>query len=391
MRIAMVGPFGFHPNKTMRSRAFQLARQLAQRGHTVKIFMPPWHTPDEADQSWQEDGVELRYTPLKAEMVGTAVTLIRETLAWNPEIVHTFKPKAYSGLTALWIWYFKRRQIRLITDSDDWEGWGGWNDLAPYSRLQKHFFAWQERWGMAHCHTLTVASRELQKLAQASGVSSKRIHYLPNGPGIGDRTTEAAADRRAELGLTDHPTLLLYSRLFEFDSGRLLAVLERVRTAVPNFRLLLVGAGLYQENAAHFQQQLQDAGLLEHVVDVGWLEESAVPNTLAAADVGLYLMDDTLLNRTKCPVKLADMAYIGLPVVGEAVGQVTEYIKHDQTGLLTPSGDIEGLSSAVIHLLQNKPLQQQFSTAARIHIRHAFTWDILAAQLEDIYQMQYEG
>jgi glycosyltransferase involved in cell wall biosynthesis len=381
----MVGPFGFHPNKTMRSRAFQLARHLVQRGQTVKILMPPWHTPEEAGRSWQEDGVELRYTPLKAEMVGTAVSLIRETLAWNPEIVHTFKPKAYSGLTAWWLWYTKRRQIRLITDSDDWEGWGGWNDIAPYSTLQKHFFAWQERWGMAHCHALTVASRELEKMAQENGVPADRIHYLPNGPGIGDRTADAAA-RRADLGLTDHPTLLLYSRLFEFDTGRLLAVLERVKTAVPNFRLLLVGAGLYQEDAAHFQQQLQAADLLEHVVDVGWLEESAVPNTLAAADVGLYLMDDTLLNRTKCPVKLADMAYIGLPVIGEAVGQVTQYIQHDQTGLLSPSGDIEGLSSAVIHLLQNPPLQQQFSTAARIHIRQSFTWDILATQLEDIYQ-----
>jgi glycosyltransferase involved in cell wall biosynthesis len=381
----MVGPFGFHPNKTMRSRAFQLARHLVQRGQTVKILMPPWHTPEEAGRSWQEDGVELRYTPLKAEMVGTAVSLIRETLAWNPEIVHTFKPKAYSGLTAWWLWYTKRRQIRLITDSDDWEGWGGWNDIAPYSTLQKHFFAWQERWGMAHCHALTVASRELEKMAQENGVPADRIHYLPNGPGIGDRTADAAA-RRADLGLTDHPTLLLYSRLFEFDTGRLLAVLERVKTAVPNFRLLLVGAGLYQEDAAHFQQQLQAADLLEHVVDVGWLEESAVPNTLAAADVGLYLMDDTLLNRTKCPVKLADMAYIGLPVIGEAVGQVTQYIQHDQTGLLSPSSDIEGLSSAVIHLLQNPPLQQQFSTAARIHIRQSFTWDILATQLEDIYQ-----
>jgi glycosyltransferase involved in cell wall biosynthesis len=122
------------------------------------------------------------------------------------------------------------------------------------------------------------------------------------------------------------------------------------------------------------------------MVEVGWVKEDILPDTLAAADVGLYLMDDTLLNRTKCPVKLADMAYIGLPVVAESVGQVTEYIKHEQTGLLTPSGDIEGFSSAVINLLQNQPLQQQFATAARIHIRQSFAWDILAAQLEGIYQ-----
>jgi glycosyltransferase involved in cell wall biosynthesis len=385
MRIAMVGPFGFHPNKTMRSRAFQLARQLVQRGHTVRLLMPPWQTPEEAGRSWEEDGVELRYTPLWGGMAGTAVSLIRETLAWKPEVVHAFKPKAYSGLTAWWLWQFKRRQIRLVTDTDDWEGWGGWNDIAPYSPLQKRLFAWQERWGMAHCHALTAASRTLESLAWSNGVPPERVHYLPNGPGIGDRTEQAAA-RRVALGLAERPTLLLYSRLFEFDITRLLAVLKRIKTAVPNFRLLLVGASLYQDDSIRFQEQLQDTGLAAHIIEVGWLEESAVPNTLAAADVGLYLMDDTLLNRTKCPVKLADMAYIGLPVVAEGVGQVTEYVKHGQTGVVCAVGDVEGVSAAVIRLLQDEAERERFSAAARKHLRQSFTWDKLAGQLENVYQ-----
>jgi glycosyltransferase involved in cell wall biosynthesis len=321
-------------------------------------------------------------------MVGTAVSLIRETLAWQPEIVHTFKPKAYSGLTAWWLWQFKRRQIRLVTDSDDWEGWGGWNDLAPYSPLQKRFFAWQEQWGMGHCHALTVASRELEKMAIAigttNGVPPERIHYLPNGPGISDRT-ENAAVRRAELGLEGRPTLLLYSRLFEFDTIRLIEVLKRVKAAVPDFRLLLVGTSLYQDDAARFREQLQVADLAAHVEEVGWLEETAVPDTLASADVGLYLMDDTLLNRTKCPVKLADMAYIGVPVVAEGVGQVTEYVKDGQTGVVCPVEDVAGLGAAVIRLLQDKEEQQRFSAAARIHMRLSFTWDKLVERLEDVY------
>lgn len=384
MRIAMVGPFGFHPNKTMRSRALPLARQLVQKGHTLRLLMPPWQTPEEADRDWEEDGVALRYVPLRGGMVSTAVSLIRETLAWQPEIVHTFKPKAYSGLTAWWLWHFKRRKIRLVTDSDDWEGWGGWNDIAPYSRPQKHFFAWQEQWGMGHCHALTVASRELERMAQAKDVPPERIHYLPNGPGIGDRT-EKAAGRRAELGLAEQPTLLLYSRLFEFDTTRLIEVLKQVKSAVPNFRLLLVGTSLYQDDAARFREQLQAADLTAHVVEVGWLDETAVPDTLASADVGLYLMNDTLLNRTKCPVKLADMAYIGLPVVAEGVGQVTEYVKDGQTGVVCAVGDVAGLGAAVGRLLQDVGEREQFSAAARVHIRQSFTWDILAEKLEDVY------
>ncbi|HRO89860.1 MAG TPA: glycosyltransferase, partial [Promineifilum sp.] len=148
MRIAMIGPFGLHPKQTMRSRALGLARPLVDRGHTVRLIMPPWDTPDEADREWQEDGIELRYVSLKGGTLGITRRLVRETLAWRPDVVHTFKPKAYSGLVAEWLWRFHRGRIRLVMDTDDWEGAGGWNDIAPYSPLQKRFFARQERWGL---------------------------------------------------------------------------------------------------------------------------------------------------------------------------------------------------------------------------------------------------
>ena len=47
------------------------------------------------------------------------------------------------------------------------------------------------------------------------------------------------------------------------------------------------------------------------MIDLGWVELEQLPLLLSSVDVGIYLMDDTLLNRTKCPVKLADMIAYG--------------------------------------------------------------------------------
>jgi glycosyltransferase involved in cell wall biosynthesis len=389
MRIAMVGPFGFHPNKTMRSRALGLARPLVARGHAVQLFMPPWHTPAEADKRWQEDGVALRNVPLSGGMVGITRRLVGEVLAWQPDVVHCFKPKAYSGLVAWWLWQFHRRHIRLVVDSDDWEGRGGWNDLAPYSPAQKRFFAGQERWGLTHCHALTVASRALETLAWSHGALPARVVYLPNGAGIerfvgnseqltgnGEQLTEEAATG---------PCLLLYSRLFEFDTGRLVAILQGVQTAVPRLKILAVGAGLYDADAAHFRHQLAEAGLLDAVEDVGWADENALPHLLRRADVGIYLMEDTLLNRAKCPVKLADMVAVGLPVVGEAVGQVVEYVVAGHSGLLRPSGDVAGLTADLIHLLTQPAERARLAANARHHYAAHFSWPHLAARLEQAY------
>ncbi|MCA9939764.1 MAG: glycosyltransferase family 4 protein [Anaerolineales bacterium] len=385
MRIAMIGPFGFHPNKTMRARALNLARALVRRNQQVSIFMPPWHTPREADRVWTEDGVAIRYVPLRGGVVGITHRLVRECLAWKPDVVHCFKPKAYSGLAAWWLW--RRQQVRLVVDTDDWEGAGGWNEIAPYSRGQKWFFARQERWGMTHCHALTVASRTLQSLAWAQGAPPTRVVYVPNGPGITAPTGDAAA-RRAALGLGQRPTLLLYSRLFEFDGERLVQILRRVRESVPTFALLMVGAGLYAADAAALRAGLADAGLLPHIVDVGWLEEQDVAAALAVADVGIYLMEDTLLNRTKCPVKLADMLACGVPVVGEAVGQVPEYVVHGQTGLLRPSGDSDGIAADLVELLRNQERRRLLGRMAQAHIEAHFRWDHLAARVEEAYTEQ---
>jgi len=385
MRIAMVGPFGFHPNKTMRSRALGLARPLAARGHDVHIFMPPWQTPAEADKRWQEDGVAIRTVPLSGGTLGITGRLLREVLAWQPDVVHCFKPKAYSGLVAWWLWQFHRRRLRLVVDSDDWEGWGGWNDLAPYSTAQKQVFAWQERWGMAHCHALTVASRALETLAWGRGVPPERVVYVPNGAGIAQSGAQDDQPSPAH-SLTRSPHLLLYSRLFEFDTGRLVAVLQGVQTAVPDLKILAVGAGLYEADAAQLRQQLAGAGLLAAVEDVGWVAEAELADTLCRADVGLYLMDDTLLNRTKCPVKLADMLALGIPVVGEAVGQVSEYVVHGQTGLLRPSGDVAGLTADLIHLLTEPEKRAQMARNGRRHYAAHFAWPRLADRLEWVYQ-----
>ena len=182
MKIAMVGPFGLHPNQTMRSRALKLAKPLVVRGHEVTIFMPPWQTPEEADKTWQEDGVTLRYIPLSGGTGGITRRLVKEVLAFGPDVVHCFKPKAYSGLVAWWLWQFHRRKLRLVMDTDDWEGWGGWNDKGNYSTTQKHFFAWQEEWGMTHCHALTVASRTLQSIAWSMGIPQEQVVYVPQWP-----------------------------------------------------------------------------------------------------------------------------------------------------------------------------------------------------------------
>ncbi len=278
----------------------------------------------------------------------------------------------------------------MIVDSDDWEGWGGWNERAAYSASQKRFFSWQERWGMSHCHQLTVASRALQSIAWSQGIAEGNVVYLPNGTGLSAGKEPVAEQeigaKRQMLGVDKRPILLLYSRLFEFKTARLAKILAGVKTAVPDLAILSIGESLFADDAVQLRDQLSEADVLSAVIDLGWTDPDDLPLLLSCADVAIYLMDDTLLNRTKCPVKLADLISMGVPVIAETVGQVPEYVVNGLNGHLRAAGDIVGIIEDCVSLLKGQTERARMAEQARDHYAANFSWELLADRLVRTYE-----
>ena len=148
MNIVFIGPFGLRPKATMSIRAVPLAKALATRGHTVTVLIPPWDDPERSGQSWEEAGVRIVNVALPRKVFRLPLlfhilltrTLVAQTLALQPDVIHCFKPKAYAGLAHLVLWWLRRLtnlSVRLVVDTDDWEQ--GWNAVLPYSALQKNF------------------------------------------------------------------------------------------------------------------------------------------------------------------------------------------------------------------------------------------------------------
>jgi len=386
-RIVMIGPFGLQPRMTMRVRALPLAKALVRQGHTVTVLLPPWQNPDDAGRVWTEDGVRIENVDLPRGIPGwfhgqLTRRLVNRTVALDPEIVHTFKPKAYAGLAHLAL----TRRYPVVVDTDDWEGSGSWNAIGDYSPLLQRFFAWQERWGLRSASAVTVASRALQTLVWSMGGAPERVFYLPNGAGAPAFEVVPPTPGR--------PTVLLYTRFFEFDLERLWRVMRLVRDSRHDVRFLVVGKGFAGEEdrllalagRAGWRVVRAELPVIASAADVpdadlayvGWGTATNLAACFGSATLGIYPFDDTLLNRTKCPMKLMDMLSAGIPVVADAVGQIVEAIVPGETGRLVRAGDDRAFAEAVLALLADPEALRAMGRAAKVDVARRFGWGGLA-------------
>jgi glycosyltransferase involved in cell wall biosynthesis len=180
------------------------------------------------------------------------------------------------------------------------------------------------------------------------------------------------------------PNVLLYTRFFEFSLDRPLEVFRRVQERYPGARLVIAGAGLHGEEKVllGFARERGMAGAVELR---GWVEPDQAAPLFRAADIAIYPFNDTLVNRTKSPVKLLELMGAGLPVVAESVGELAEVIEGGVSGLLVPSGDVEGLAAAILHLWEQPGLRERLGEGARRRIAGHYIWDVNRRRLEAFY------
>ena len=392
MNIVFVGAFGLAPKSTMKVRALPLAKALARRGHRLTMVLPPWDNPPDSGATWEEEGVTIINVPLPAKVpflwYGTlGLRVLQEVKAHQPDILHAFKPKGFSGLVAQATIVQRRGNVspRVIVDTDDWEE--AWNEREHYPWWMSRFFSYQEQWLMRRSDATTAASKALVALAaEARGAGAAAI-YLPNGTtgSIPVPNPDEVASLRERLSIPEGPVLLLYTRFVECSPERELAALHAIAQRGVRPTVLLVGSSLNGEDA-RFITKAKESALPLPIIPVGWVDYQALPSYFALADAALFPIEDTLLNRAKCPARLVDMMSAGVAVAAEAVGQVKEYLIDGESGLLAAPGNLDDLADATVRLLQDSTLRAALGTKAQQRITTNFHWDQLAALAEEAYK-----
>jgi glycosyltransferase involved in cell wall biosynthesis len=389
MRIAFVAPFGLRAKGTTRARVLPLARELARRGHTVAVLVPPYDSPEDSGRRWVDESVNVINIALPGLGQGGAAwhlwlgwRLFHAVRAWRPDVAHVFKPKGPSGLAGALLWITRQKtkdegRMRtestlhpwcLVVDSDDWEGSGGWNDdpRASYSTLQRRFFAWQERYGLSHADAWTVTSECLRQRAVSFGADPSRVFTLHNGIMVPEKQDSGV--RSQESGVRSQETAVLYSRFAGTRPADVAEIWARVRERAPNAALTVVGRGLGGE-----ERELVG---LPGITVQGWIEPAELPGLLGRVSVAIVPWSDTPSNQARHSAKVLELMAAGLPIVAYAVGELPATL--GEAGVLVPQGDADAFAAAVAALLTEPDREAQLGAAAQTRVKSVYAWDRLA-------------
>jgi glycosyltransferase involved in cell wall biosynthesis len=198
-----------------------------------------------------------------------------------------------------------------------------------------------------------------------------------------DNSEEKLALQR-KLGLEAAETIIVYSGRLNEHKGLhwLMQAFQKLVPVYPAVKLLFVGAAMRMDEA--YARALREAvvpmGLSERIVFTGRVDN--VQEYLQASDIFAIPTEREGLSGS-----ILEAMSCGLPVVASDIPEISlSQITNGVEGLLTPMGNVERLSEALIALVRDRELRQRLGAAARQRVLREFTPDVIGSKYMEIYK-----
>jgi glycogen synthase len=241
---------------------------------------------------------------------------------------------------------------------------------TPHVRLLRAVGGWIERTTLGRADAVVVLTERTAAALRSDGVHPGRISTIPSGfePSLfGSPTTGA----RSPGGL---PRIGYVGRLAAQKRADLLVqAFGRMRQPAD---LVLVGDG---PERARVEQLARTSPAADRITVTGFVEHSAVPAVLASLDVLVLPSAYEEMGSV-----LVEAMVAGLPVVASDVGGIPEVVRHGETGLLVPPGDVDCLAEALDRLAGDPGLRARLSAGARAR-SGSYAWPHLAGRVAGVY------
>jgi len=235
-------------------------------------------------------------------------------------------------------------------------------------------------------NAILVQSPELRGvIKKQSGIDEEKMVIFPNGVDTNLFRPDIKSDKlRKRLGLEGKTVLLFLGGLHKGRHPELLIrALPDIVREVRHLKVLFVGEGPEKSNLLALAEHL---GVSDFVKFAGIVGHSIVPDFISIADVAVGPLTltcyPTMYGST--PRTVSEYMACEKPVVVPR-GAVSESLVIDgYNGVLFEPGDVQGLSSAIVNLIEDRRFAKFLGRNARRHVEEVASWHVLIARLENL-------
>jgi glycosyltransferase involved in cell wall biosynthesis len=233
-----------------------------------------------------------------------------------------------------------------------------------------------------------VATSPQEKEHMRSLVSSKgNIEIIPCGTDI-DRF--GAIDRgvaRAKLGIAADAKVVFYVGRFDERKGieTLVRAVHRSNLREDENLVLIIGGGS-RPGASDGIERERIEGIVE---ELGLSAKTKFPGRIGEDDLALYYAatDVCVVPSHYEPFGLVAIEAMAscTPVIASDVGGLQFTVVDEKTGLLAPAKDVDAFAIAIERIVNNPQWRDSLGVNARQRVEQKFSWDGVAAQLDELY------
>ena len=182
------------------------------------------------------------------------------------------------------------------------------------------------------------------------------------------------------LEAEEAPYLLYFGRMDIHTKGidLLIAAFAEIADECPEIGLKLAGRGTPKQ-LAQVRDLVRRAGLEGRVEIIGSVDEERQGELLRRA-----LVVCVPSRYEGWGMVAVEAAAAGKAVLGTDIDGLRDAVRHDETGVLVPPGDVDALAAGMWSLIADEPRRRCLGAAGRAWAGR-FGWDRLAGDLEEVY------
>lgn len=225
---------------------------------------------------------------------------------------------------------------------------------------------------------ISVSSATYEKLLNHN-ISTDKISVIPNGV---DTEYFSIVNEKLARGYANKIVVLTVAGIIEHkEQLKIVMSAPDIIEKVPNVLFLFVGPIRSQFYFNLLEKTIQKLGIEKSVEIKGEVSQDDLLHHYQRCDV--YLQPSS--EEGFC-ISILEALSCGKAVIGTPVGEIPKLIKESGAGAIIPNSSPEEISKAVIQLLTNKEMKNEFEKVARNYILNNFSWNFVAIETSNMYK-----